>query len=109
MKKVEKTPELPGCLEMVLSDCDLSPAEAFALLAHPGLSTKGMTARNPYVKILGGCSWHTLRPGKFAGKIKSKKEKVIMKDLTSNSLPINSSTLKPIYFFSYLPIYPSIP
>jgi len=60
MKKTPKTSELLGCLETVLWDCDLSPTEALDLLAHPGQSKKGVTARNLYVKILGSCSWYTL-------------------------------------------------
>jgi hypothetical protein len=60
MIKTEKTSELLNCLETVLWDCDLSPGEALDLLAHPDQSKKGVTARNLYVKILGGCSWYTL-------------------------------------------------
>ena len=60
MKKTSKTSELLIFLETVLWDSELSPDEALDLLAHPDLIRKGVTARNLYVKILGGCSWYTL-------------------------------------------------
>lgn len=60
MKKTSKTSELLIFLETALWDSELSPEEALDLLAHPATSKKGVTARNLYVKILGGCSWYSL-------------------------------------------------
>ena len=60
MKKTSKTSELLIFLETVLWDSELKPEEALELLAHPGTSKKGVTARNLYVKILTGCSWYML-------------------------------------------------
>ena len=60
MKQKSKTSELLIFLETVLWDSELKPEEALELLAHPGTSKKGVTARNLYVKILAGCNWYTL-------------------------------------------------
>jgi len=60
MKKSRQNSELLIVLEPLLWDSELRPEEALELLAHPGTSKKGLTARNLYVKMLAGCSWYTL-------------------------------------------------